>query len=293
MSPISKPCPIRFRPKTLRRKKLFLGGILLDPDAIGRVADVLQPEAFYLGAHREIFRTAVMLHSQGKPTDLTAMTAWLADTGSLDKVGGSGRLVELVERVASTASIEQVARLVMDKFLRRQLIRSGNEVIQLGFDQSLPMEQVLDQAEQKIFAISQEKPSKGLTPTAEILTSTFNEIESRSLGTSVAGIPVNFYDLDAMTQGLQRSDLIIVCGAPSDGQNLDRAQPGQKRGAIAQPSGVHVQLGDEQRTAHLSAALDGGWHRSGPPAHRPAATGGMALAGPRHQHPGAITDVHR
>jgi replicative DNA helicase len=91
-------------------------------------------------------------------------------------------------------------------------------VIQLGFDQSLPMEQVLDQAEQKIFAISQEKPSKGLTPTAEILTSTFNEIESRSLGTSVAGIPVNFYDLDAMTQGLQRSDLIIVAGRPAMGK---------------------------------------------------------------------------
>ena len=93
----------------------------------------------------------------------------------------------------------------MDKFLRRQLIRSGNEVIQLGFDKGLPLEEILDKAEQKIFAISQEKPSKGLIPTAEILTSTFNEIESRSLGTSVAGIPVNFYDLDAMTQGLQRS----------------------------------------------------------------------------------------
>ena len=171
--------PDSLPPQNLEAEEAVLGGILLDPDAIGRVADVLQPEAFYLGAHREIFRTAVMLHSQGKPTDLTAMTAWLADTGSLEKVGGSGRLVELVERVASTASIEQVARLVMDKFLRRQLIRSGNEVIQLGFDQSLPMEQVLDQAEQKIFAISQEKPSKGLTTTAEILTSTFNEIESR------------------------------------------------------------------------------------------------------------------
>ena len=106
----------------------------------------------------------------------------------------------------------------MDKFLRRQLIRSGNEVIKLGFDQSLPMEQVLDQAEQTIFAISQEKPSKGLTPTAEILTQTFEEIESRSLGTSVAGIPVNFYDLDAMTQGLQRSDLIIVAGRPAMGK---------------------------------------------------------------------------
>ena len=210
--------PDSIPPQNLEAEEAVLGGILLDPDAISRVADLLQPEAFYLNAHREIFRTALMLHSQGKPTDLTAMSAWLADTGSLEKVGGSNRLVELVERVASTASIEQVAKLVMDKFLRRQLIRSGNEVIKLGFDQGLPMEEVLDKAEQKIFAISQEKPSKGLTPTAEILTSTFNEIESRSLGTSVAGIPVNFYDLDAMTQGLQRSDLIIVAGRPAMGK---------------------------------------------------------------------------
>ncbi len=205
-------------PQNLQAEEAVLGGILLDPDAISRVADLLQAEAFYLNAHREIYRTALMLHSQGKPTDLTAMSAWLADTGSLEKIGGSNRLIELVERVTSTASIEQVAKLVMDKFLRRQLIRSGNEVIQLGFNQVLPMDEVLDQAEQSIFAISQEKPSKGLTPTAEILTSTFNEIESRSLGTSVAGIPVNFYDLDAITQGLQRSDLIIVAGRPAMGK---------------------------------------------------------------------------
>ena len=210
--------PDSIPPQNLEAEEAVLGAILLDPDAIGRVADVLQPEAFYLGAHREIYRTAVMLHSQGKPTDLTAMCSWLADTGSLEKAGGQGRLVELVERITSTASIDQVARLVMDKFLRRQLIRSGNEVIRLGFDQSKPMEQVLDEAEQKIFAISQEKPSTGLTPTAEILTSTFNEIESRSLGTSVAGIPCNFYDLDAITQGLQRSDLIIVAGRPAMGK---------------------------------------------------------------------------
>jgi replicative DNA helicase len=183
-------------PQNLEAEESVLGGILLDPDAIGRVADVLRPEAFYLGAHREIYRTALMLHSQGKPTDLTAMAAWLADTGQLEKVGGSSRLVELVERTLSTASIDQVARLVMDKHLRRQLIRSANDVIRLGFDQSIPMEQVLDEAEQK----------------------TFNEIESRSLGTAVAGIPVNFYDLDAITQGLQRSDLIIVAGRPAMGK---------------------------------------------------------------------------
>ena len=210
--------PDQLPPQNLEAEEVILGGILLDPDAIGRVADVLQPEAFYLGAHREIYRTALMLHSQGKPTDLTAMGAWLADTGQLEKVGGTSRLSELVERTLSTASIDEVAKLVMDKYLRRQLIRSGNQVIRLGFDQSKPMEQVLDEAEQEIFAISQAKPSIGLTPTAEILTRTFEEIETRSLGTAVAGIPVNFYDLDAMTQGLQRSDLIIVAGRPAMGK---------------------------------------------------------------------------
>jgi replicative DNA helicase len=210
--------PDQIPPQNLEAEEVILGGILLDPDAIGRVADVLQPEAFYMAAHREIFRTALMLHSQGKPTDLTAMGAWLADTGQLDKVGGTRRLSELVDRTLSTASIEQVARLVMDKYLRRQLIRSGNQVIRLGFDQAKPMDQVLDEAEQEIFAISQAKPSLGLTPTAEILTRTFEEIETRSLGTAVAGIPVNFYDLDAMTQGLQRSDLIIVAGRPAMGK---------------------------------------------------------------------------
>ena len=210
--------PDQLPPQNLEAEEVILGGILLDPDAIGRVADVLQPEAFYLGAHREIYRTALMLHSQGKPTDLTAMGAWLADTGQLEKVGGSSRLSELVERTLRTASIDEVAKLVMDKYLRRQLIRSGNQVIRLGFDQSKPMDQVLDEAEQEIFAISQAKPSIGLTPTAEILTRTFEEIETRSLGTAVAGIPVNFYDLDAMTQGLQRADLIIVAGRPAMGK---------------------------------------------------------------------------
>jgi len=83
--------PDSIPPQNLEAEEAVLGGILLDPDAIGRVADVLQPEAFYMNAHREIFRTALMLHGQGKPTDLTAMSAWLADTGSLEKVGGNRR----------------------------------------------------------------------------------------------------------------------------------------------------------------------------------------------------------
>ena len=205
-------------PQNIQAEEVVLGGILLDPDAIGRIADLIKPESFYINAHQEIYKTALMLHAQGKPTDLTSMSAWLADNGVLEKIGGSNKLVELVENVSSTASIEQVANLISDKFIRRQLIRSGNEVVQLGFDNTQKTNEVLDKAEQKIFEISQEKPTKGLTQASEILTCTFNEIEARSLGKEEVGIKTLFYDLDALTQGLQRSDLIIVAGRPSMGK---------------------------------------------------------------------------
>jgi replicative DNA helicase len=205
-------------PQNLEAEEAVLGGVLLDPDAISRIADILQPEAFYLAAHRQIFSTVLMLHGQGKPCDLTAISTWLADTGQLDRIGGARRLSDLVSSCISTASIEQVARLVTDKHLRRQLIRSASELAAMGYDPSRPMEQILDEAEQQIFAISQQRPTQGLTPAGDILARTFEEIETRSLGTAVAGIPISFDDLDAMTQGLQRSDLIIVAGRPAMGK---------------------------------------------------------------------------
>ena len=210
--------PDQVPPQNLEAEEAVLGGILLDPDAMARVADILQPDAFYGTAHREIFRTALALYGQNKPTDLTSMTAWLADAGQLDKVGGVKRLAQLLERVIGTAAIDQYAQLVMDKYLRRQLIKVGSDVMALGFDQRRPLSRLLDEAEQKVFSVSKERPQGGLVATVEILTSTFNEIESRSIGDSVAGIPVNFYDLDAITQGLQRSDLIIVAGRPAMGK---------------------------------------------------------------------------
>ena len=78
-------------PQNIQAEESVLGGILLDPDAIGRIADIIKPEAFYIGAHKEIYRTALMLHSQGKPTDLTSMSAWLADNGALEKIGGNNK----------------------------------------------------------------------------------------------------------------------------------------------------------------------------------------------------------
>lgn len=210
----------RLPPQNVEAEEAILGGILLDPEALGRVRDYLRPEAFYISAHQELYRAALALHAQGKPTDLMSLTAWLQDRGVLEKIGGPSRLAQLVDRTVSAVNIDQYAALVMEKYQRRRLIQAGAEIMQLGYEAELEMPKVLDLAEQKIFGVTQERPQTGLVPTAEILTSTFSEIESRSLGMALSGIPCNFYDLDAMTQGFQRSDLIIVAGRPSMGKCL-------------------------------------------------------------------------
>jgi replicative DNA helicase len=210
----------RLPPQNIEAEEAILGGILLDPEAISRVMEILTGEAFYIGAHRDIYRAALELHTKGQPTDLMTVTVWLKDHNKLDKVGGQVRLAQLVDRTISAANIDQYATLVMDKYTRRLLIQAGGEVAQLGYDTSLPLEEVLDQAEQKLFNITQVRPQGGLTATSDILIDTFSEIEQRSLGVVLPGVPCGFYDLDAMTQGFQRSDLIICAGRPSMGKCL-------------------------------------------------------------------------
>lgn len=208
----------RLPPQNIEAEEAILGGILLDPEAIGRVMEILAPEAFYIATHREIYRAALDLNSRGQPTDLMTITLWLRDHNKLDKVGGQARLAQLIDRTVSAANIDQYATLVMDKYTRRLLIQTGGEIAQLGYDTALPLENVLDQSEQKLFGITQVRPQGGLTATADILIDTFSEIEQRSLGVVLPGVPCGFYDLDAMTQGFQRSDLIIAAGRPSMGK---------------------------------------------------------------------------
>jgi replicative DNA helicase len=208
----------RLPPQNIDAEEAILGGILLDPEAINRVMEILRPEAFYISTHQEIYRAALALQAQGKPTDLMSVASWLHDYNLLEKVGGQSGLAQLVDRTVSAVNIDQYAQLVMDKYLRRQLIQVGTEVTQLGYEVGSPLEKVLDLSEQKIFGITQARPQRSLISTADILTSTFSDIESRSLGLVLPGISCGFYDLDAMTQGFQRSDLIIAAGRPSMGK---------------------------------------------------------------------------
>jgi replicative DNA helicase len=205
-------------PQNIEAEESILGGILLDPEALSRVVDLLVPEAFYVKVHREIYEAALKLHAQGKPTDLMTVTSWLQDHHLLEQVGGTIKLAQLLDRTVSAVNIDRYAALVMDKFLRRQLISAGHEIVDLGYDTATELDVVLDESEKKIFRLTQKRPQEGLIPISDTLVQTFSNIEKLHQKIAQPGISCGFYDLDAMTSGFQRSDLIIIAGRPSMGK---------------------------------------------------------------------------
>ena len=205
-------------PVNIEAEEAILGGILLDPEAMSRVADSLVIKAFSLSTHQEIYRAAQVLHNSGKPTDLMAVSSYLADRNLLEKIGGTTKLAQLLNRTVSAVNIDRYTALVMDKFTRRQLIYAGHEIVDLGYDTAKDLETVLDESEQKIFRLNQERPQEGLIPISDTLVTAFNTIEDLHQETALPGIPSGFYDLDAITSGFGRSDLIIVAGRPAMGK---------------------------------------------------------------------------
>ena len=207
-------------PASIEAEEAILGGILFDPEAITRVAELVVKDAFYVKAHQEIYHAALSLNAKGKPTDFISVSTYLSDRDLLEQVGGTTKLAQLLNRTVSAVNVDRYANLIMEKYIRRQLITSGHEIVDLGYDNASELEVVLDAAEQKIFRLTQERPQEGLVPIAETLVNTFNTIEELHQETALPGIPSGYYDLDAMTSGFSRSDLIIIAGRPSMGKCL-------------------------------------------------------------------------
>ncbi|MGL5034185.1 MAG: replicative DNA helicase, partial [Microcystaceae cyanobacterium] len=205
-------------PQNIEAEESILGGILLDPEAMGRVVDLILIEAFYVKTHRDIYEAVLQLHAQGKPTDLMTVSSWLQDHHLLEAIGGLGKLAQLVDRTVSAVNIDRYAALVMDKYIRRQLIAAGHEIIDLGYDTTQELDKVLDESEKKIFRLTQKRAQEGLVPISETLVHTFTELEKLYQKTSTPGVATEFYDLDAITGGLQRADLIVLAGRPSMGK---------------------------------------------------------------------------
>lgn len=259
----------RLPPQNIEAEEEILGGILLDPDALVRVAEFLRPEMFYISAHQEIYRAALQLHSQGQPTDLMTVSAWLADHHLLERVGGTGAIRRLLEQTVSSVNIDQYARLVMDKYMRRQLIQVSNTLARLAYDTSQPLSQVMDQAEQEVFRLTQERVQRSLIPASEVLVNIFSDLEEKfQSGAQLPGIPTKFIDLDNLTQGLQRSDLLILAGRPSMGKTSLALNIAQNVAAYAkQPVAIFsLEMSREQLVQRLLASearIDSSRLRSG------------------------------
>ena len=208
-------------PQNIEAEEVILGGILLDPDAMDRVVDILCAEAFYVSAHKDIYQAAKALHNQNKPIDLLTVTSWLTDNNLLVRVGGRKKLATLVDRTVSAINIDAMAEMVMDKYLSRKLISCGNEIVKLGYQQSEPIVERIDASEQKIFAIRhQSQLDNEPQLIGDVSPTTFEEIERLSTGEQQDNIPTGFYDLDAILGGgFQGGQLVVVAGRPSMGKS--------------------------------------------------------------------------
>jgi len=208
----------RVPPQNLDAEESVLGAILLDNTAIDRVTGVLQPDDFYRENHRKIYRAMQALADRSEPADLVTLGEQLRSRGELADVGGAAYLAELAERVPTAANVAHYARMVRDKAVLRNLIGTATSIAERGYG-GQDVKELLDRAEQEIFALSEREVRPAFVRLDGLLNSTFDTIERLfEQKQSVTGVPTGFVDFDRLTAGLQPSDLIIVAGRPSMGK---------------------------------------------------------------------------
>lgn len=206
-------------PQSVEAEQSVLGAILLDEDALPKAIEIVTPEDFYKKAHRKIFQAMVELFDRAEPIDLITLTEHLRQKGELEEVGGASYLSSLVDAVPTSANIRNHAKIVKEKALLRGLIKECTEVISMVYEEPLPADEIVDQAEKKIFSLSEYRINESFSSLRDVVKDSFEMIEQLyARKEAVTGIPSGFRDLDEMTSGFQPGDLIIIGGRPSMGK---------------------------------------------------------------------------
>ena len=209
----------RIPPHSVESEQSILGSIILDKDAIITVAETINPSDFYKEAHKIIYESMLKLNSNNEPIDLITLIEELRKEGHLDNIGGISYLTSLSTIVPTTSNVKYYANIVKEKSVMRQLIKASNEIINLGYDASTDVQEILDKAEKNIFDISQEKSGDDIQPINLVLQDTFDMIERLCTQKSdVTGITTGFADLNKKINGLQRTDLILLAARPAMGK---------------------------------------------------------------------------
>ena len=206
-------------PQALDMEEAVLGALLLEKDALHRIMDILKPHMFYKDANQEIFEVILGLFQNSDPIDILTVKNALQKKGELEKTGGAYYLTGLTSRVASAANIEYHARIVAEKFILRQLISISDNTIRKAYDETSDVFELLDEAEQSLFEVSETNLRRNYMAMPELVMKTLERIEEiRGKDSSVTGIPSGIADLDKVTAGWQKTDLVIVAARPAMGK---------------------------------------------------------------------------
>lgn len=212
---------LRMPPQNVEAERSILGAVLLDKDAIIKIADIVTADDFYDSRHGIVYEAMANLFEKRMPIDIVTLSEILESAGKIKQIGGSSYLAEIVNNTPSAANITYYAQIVRDKAILRRLISAGANISELGYDEDGEISEVLDTAEQKLFSISQKSMKNKFIAIKDILTDAFDRIDKihkdKDKG-ALRGVPSGFKGMDNITAGFQKSDLIIIAARPSMGK---------------------------------------------------------------------------
>nr|YP_010443814.1 DNA replication helicase [Vacuolaria virescens]UTE94701.1 DNA replication helicase [Vacuolaria virescens] len=206
-------------PYNIFAETVVIASILTNSDSINFVSQILTVDSFYLQSHQHIYKAALILNSNQKIVDIVTISSWLQDNNLIQEIGGTETLNKLTQTIVNNLNLKEYTELVNEKYTRRLLINFGNEIINLSYQTNLPIEKIFKLIEQKLFKLNEKNTSQNLNTTGEVLSQILTELKKKKNKNSFfSGYLSRFYDLNAITNGFQKSDLIIIAGRPSMGK---------------------------------------------------------------------------
>ena len=213
------PSPLRIPPQNLDAEKALLGSVMLRPDGLSEVMDVIFEASFYGGRHRLIWRTMLELHSRNVPIDLLSLSSRLTEKGELEAAGGATYLTELTASVPSSTNLKHYAEIIQKKQMMRALIDAAEFLGELGYNEAEDLDHLLDRAEKRVFEITQRSGVHKFVDIKDTLTEAWERLDRlHNSGDALRGVPTGFKELDSKLAGFQKSDLIILAARPSMGK---------------------------------------------------------------------------
>ena len=206
-------------PQAIELEEAVLGALMLDNEALSDTIDILKPEYFYKMEHQKIFDAIIVLFNESKPVDILTIIEQLKKSGELESIGGAFYITQLTNNVASSANTEYHARIIVEKFIQRSLIRISSTIIKDSFDETIDVFDLLSNAEQELFSVTEGSLRKSYSKMSELISSAINNIEElKNKEDGLSGVPSGFSRLDRVTSGWQKSDLVIIAARPGMGK---------------------------------------------------------------------------